>query len=284
MNPSLLAIELSFYRGHIPSLAHDMIAQTIAKKIGATKNGILYTIEGTRASGEPNTSCGNSIINATTMHFSAIRNIALSDRKDKHVAIARFNSQAKIFVLGDDNLLASPIPLDVATMRQTLAQCGIDAKFKDTDRDNAEFCSCRFWQLGPNETLIGPKPGRVIPKLGWATNMLFKNREKMYEHIRGVALGMHESVNHVPVLRAIITTILRVTKAHNVASIPDKYAFHFKNDRKMEATAYTFAQFEAVYGLPREKVLAFERRLDSVAELPHRIDDPLIDVLVARDT
>jgi hypothetical protein len=285
MNPELLRLELAFYRDHIDAEAYMMIKHTIQRKIGMTKNGVLYTVEGTRASGEPNTSCGNSIINGITMLYAA-RQTLLADsdtpRQQRVLNVGNLLRNCRVFLLGDDNTLMSPVKLDVAKMRENLSRCGIEAKFKDTTRMTAEFCSCRFWMVGDNETLLGPKPGRVIPKLGWATNMNFPSREKLYEHVRGIALGMHASVNHIPVLRAIIATILRVTKG--VASIPDPYAFHFKPSRMREATVQTFAQFEAIYGLSRERVLAFEAKLDRVKELPHRIDDSVIDVLVAVDT
>jgi len=176
----------------------------------------------------------------------------------------------------------SPFKLDVAFMREALARLGINGKFKDTNRALAEFCSCRFWQLDVNQTMLGPKPGRVIPKLGWATNMIFKNRDKMYEHVRGIALGMHSAVNHIPILRAVINTILRITQRH--ASIPDPYAFHFKTERMYEATALTFAHFEVIYGITRRQVEAFEASLQLVNELPYRIDNYLIDRMVEVDS
>jgi len=77
--------------------------------------------------------------------------------------------------------------------------------------DDVEFCSNRLYETS-NGLVFGPKPGRVLAKLGYIVNPPENvTRESM---MRGVALGLRTSCSFIPPLRTVIDRVLELTEGH----------------------------------------------------------------------
>lgn len=117
-----------------------------------------------RKSGDPNTSVGNSLINALAHLFTfaklyaEIHKMDVMDVEPKHL-------NSYFMVIGDDNLGMIPLmfqqAIEEGKLDKILKQLGFKAKSKlRKGFKNTEFCSGRLWQIDDNEWCLGPKPAR----------------------------------------------------------------------------------------------------------------------------
>jgi hypothetical protein len=195
---------------------------------GVTTHGCVYSIRGTRKSGDPYTSVFNSIINGL-MHVYCIcrgRRAAAEPLGDRQVnasiprslpvlvsiiGVSEALRIVRMLVQGDDNLLVHHP--NYRPDFSLLLKLGFKA-------DNiyrkhlmlAEFCSCYMYRLKDGALSFGPKLGRVLLK--------FLNFVRPPLHLdplgmaRGVALGFTGASMFVPGMRAVIDRILELTSGH----------------------------------------------------------------------
>jgi len=187
------------------------------KTHGWTTHGCKYSIRGTRKSGDPFTSCFNSLINGFLHLYCFVRGGASLGRVLKHV---------RMLVQGDDNLLVHHPTLKPRF--DLLASLGFKAdNIYRKHLLHAEFCSCRVFALKDGRVAFGPKLGRVLLKL------LCFVEPPLYEHCfsvaRGVALGFVGATSYVPGLRRIVVRILELTSGHK-AYKPRSEDFKMKFD------------------------------------------------------
>jgi hypothetical protein len=186
------------------------------KRIGATNNGICYGIDGTMASGRPETSCGNSLNNG----FDTLLNLQL---QNSEIPFRSLVAAVRLAVLGDDNVL-----IREATLAPLSSICYANAGLKSEliERPNsfdATFCSSRFW---PTDTgiVLGPKPSRVIAKLGWIVNA---PTDRATNVLKSKLLSLEDSCRFVPPLNVIIqhnkrllTATKRMDRGFDKSQIP----------------------------------------------------------------
>jgi hypothetical protein len=115
------------------------------KSKGVMRTGIIYQSKDGRNSGDPNTSCGNSTLNGITS----------AEGIKKH-----------IHLLGTKEF--------VPAMEAHYSRFGFVAKpMVSTELCQVDFCSKLFWPTADG-TVLGPKPGRCLPKMGYSCRKLSK--------------------------------------------------------------------------------------------------------------
>lgn len=223
--------------------------------VGFTRSGIMYKISATRKTGDPNTSVGNSILSATT---------AVELMKAYGVP----KTDYAIIVLGDDTVIIKNSAF-VITENQVKAhylRFGFISKpVLGADPRDATFCSQHFWPTADG-TILGPKVGRSLCKLGWSVN---KNVD-----VLGVALGLKNNCSAIPVLREYVAAIERICK--HVSPIPSPYRI---STRLHEPIEETYAVFSRWYGNWEEA----ERQLKSLTQIPVQIHLPCLDAWLIAD-
>jgi len=175
------------------------------KTHGYTHHGWFYKCAGTRKSGDPYTSLMNSIINGLSHLYLYCKWTGKSVRDA--------SSSIKMLLQGDDNLLRHRECV-VFPWQEGMATLGFDsaAQYR-SNLEEAEFCSNRLYPVWRTETergyVFGPKPGKVLAKLGYIINPPKNVRPAVM--MRGVALGLQKNCNHIPPLKVVIDRILSLT-------------------------------------------------------------------------
>jgi hypothetical protein len=181
---------------------------------GFTTHGCKYKIPGTRKSGDPFTSCFNSLLNALLHLYCFVRGEAErfpvgSKERDSLLGIAkRILQSIRMLVQGDDNLMVYH-----PTLRprfDLLLKLGFKADniHRSTIMD-AEFCSCHMFRMRDGSLSFGPKLGRLLLKF-----MSFiepPKHENPLSLARGVAIGHYPASSFIPGLRKILDRVLILT-------------------------------------------------------------------------
>jgi len=112
---------------------------------------------------------------------------------------------------GDDNAMRHLEQVEFP-WKEGMAGLGFDSEaIYRQSFEELEFCSARLY-LTTSGYVFGPKPGKVLAKLGYIINPpIDVTRESM---LKGVALGLQKSCNHIPPLKSVITRILQLTQKH----------------------------------------------------------------------
>lgn len=194
--------------------------------LGTTAHQIRYWIVGTRQSGVPNTSVGNSLLNG-----AAVKLVLLLAGCYVHW----------IIVHGDDFLAAIPVEYMERVRvvnREVMHALGLCVETAFYRRPtHVEFCSGR-WYSSEDGYTYGPKPGRLLAKLFWSTTPAVKTKRQK-EWIRGVALGLVKDTAHVPIVHCVMRRVLELT--YNVKTrsiIVDDYKFHLSHARQPTRETY----------------------------------------------
>jgi hypothetical protein len=225
---------------------------SMRKAQGRTTKGIKYSVEGTRRSGDPNTSCGNSYQNALMTLFS-------SQQADLH---------------------NDPTPAAVNLADDILRRLGFapETILHDSYRLGS-FCSSLFWPAladGNPVYVLGPKIGRTITKLFWNTTTIDDK-----EWARAVAVGLQTDVSHIPILRVAVQTVIDLTEGVRTIVLPDDHKFHLLRPVQMDVAVWHFVS--ELYGVNPSQVLDVEVAIQSIRRLPARIDHPILNHMIEVD-
>lgn len=194
----------------LPRDASIVLAEQLHVR-GKTSHGHFYERDGGRCSGDPNTSVGNSLLNAMALLWAL------------WVCMVSVQS-IRIIVLGDDSVTAIKEKPDDPEFSDkiihALQRLGFKVKLKvHEDPDLVEFCSGRFWCTTEGR-VWGPKPGRWLSKIGFSVG----SEEKPLTWFKGVLLGVKQNTAHVPVLGATVKHLLTMlTHVKAKASQPESY-------------------------------------------------------------
>jgi hypothetical protein len=83
----------------------------------------------------------------------------------------------------------------VSTIRNVSLALGFETKVKSsTQWSQVEYCSSLFWPTD-NGTVLGPKIGKRLPKIGFSLNPL------KIAAVKGMLIGLQIECGYVPVLR-----------------------------------------------------------------------------------
>jgi hypothetical protein len=182
-----------------PRAVRDLIKGNVNAR-GRSRFGIVYFIPGTRKSGDPYTSLGNSLLNVLS-HIFIYSN-------QMHLDALTAKSHLHMLAQGDDNLCIVSHHADI-DWRRCFARLGMDAEaIKRDDITQAEFCSSLFLKDGDRIHMC-PKPGRVMAKLG-----CFRSLPKtvtQQQALRGSVLGLYNSFSFLPGMKSLFDDILSET-------------------------------------------------------------------------
>ncbi len=187
--------------------------------VGYTRNGVKYTTDHGMCSGNPQTSAGNSQNTGLTA----------ASTLDK---VFGPNENSKTAVMGDDNTSIvkesshrkSGLTLEQAktAIEESLKGYGFIPKVKiHTSLAKAEFCSGVFWPAvvnGVETYVLGAKPGKQLPKIGYATS-----RHKP-EIVKGMFEGNKQAYHYVPLLNIYCEAMLRKMAGVKTGVYVDKEA------------------------------------------------------------
>ncbi len=187
-----LQFEFAHYRrGGATKFVQSLFAEQLHTHGRSKKYDIKYTVPGTRKSGTPNTSIGNSILN-----FSICG----------HIMRALGISAYTMFAMGDDNLVvcnAAGVG-DLAGYPARIAELSRPLGFKaeailHTNSLAPSFCSGRFWPVGTGY-VFGPKITRILAKSFW---WIPDKGVSMRKYRKTVEASLYDIVGHVPVLHRL---------------------------------------------------------------------------------
>jgi len=233
---------------------------------GFTPSGVGYKTRFRRRSGEPQTSCGNSIMTALVYMMVLWKNgYALND--------------VRMVVLGDDMLMvAYKEDITKIDFRSELAAIGFKAKIKLPPKTHAQFCSGRFYPA-LDGVVLGPKIFRWLPKIGFTLVQVLHDEEKI--HLRGVALGFWKDVAHIPILSHYAQRVLSLTSDISAPiAVPDYYQHAREPHHPSEAIHWFLG---AIYGHHAENFGKLIELIDGIKSFPHAIEWPGVSDLLIID-
>lgn len=163
--------------------------------------GLFFSRLGMVASGVPNTTVGNSILNGMLTAFILEK------------AGGKLGRDYAVMVRGDDMIAVVRRGLCLEFSKQT-ERLGLTPKMKRGHPvEKVTFCSNAFYPAihnGHNVWVAAPTL-RAMLKIAWTTSVvpfIFWR-----SHARGVALGLYDLTYHIPIFRAYLETVLRLCPA-----------------------------------------------------------------------
>jgi hypothetical protein len=242
------------------------------KVVGRSAHGHRYNIDGTRCSGDPNTSPGNALLDACAILYAWIECTGVQQPT---------RDDLRIIVNGDDACVASNYHVDVVQFMAALHSLGFKPKTKLFNTvEELDFCSGRFWACtvnGVHTHVFGPMPGKLMSRIGASVSRV----TDPLRWFRGVLLGFERDTNHVPLVSQLVKRGLHLTSGCKTRPIQDEHKFHVSVEA--EACPETYAQLHLVYGLTAADVESFERYLTTINSLPFVADHYVMDILVGID-
>jgi len=234
---------------------------------GTSSHGHEYSCDGTRCSGDPNTSCGNSMLTVVSVLVSLLESNSIKDI-----------NEVRILVMGDDSVVALKTRPYDSDLVDRLADLGLKAKVKlHQDADMVEFCSGRFWRIAENVRVFGPKPGRFLAKIMYSVTP----QSEGASWLKGVLSGVKQDVNHVPVVSHIVKHVLQLLPKGSAKPKTEDHKFHVSREYTM--TDYTVAQFCKIYGLSQSDIDSVRDYVNSIRFLPVLLSHPVLETLVDVD-
>jgi hypothetical protein len=234
-------------------------------KVGRTKHGWRYKLLFEVCSGDPDTTVGNSIshmkmwlalyydVNGTTSPYSPGERI-----HDFRVLVAGDNSIAMV----EESQLGAFITMAITKFRL----CGFTLQAETPLRGVHQgiFCSGRLWQVSPLDFVYGPKIGRVLGKTFYRLGGHHSEKSDL-RWLRGVALGLENSTRFIPILRTVISGIIRDTLGYRAFPKAEKEEPWMVHASRYHSTSpETWAQFCALYSCTVDDALAVEAFLTSL--------------------
>jgi hypothetical protein len=234
---------------------------------GLSMNGWMVKVEFRRASGDAQTSVGNTEQNVEVTVYACktpVRPMIIGENAAGSVS-------------GDDLGMLSAVEPEIEEFRARAARLGfpVEASISQNLWD-FEFCS-KLMYPSMDGFIPAPKLGRMITKFGWKI-------EKPFEDLRSVASVCLDDMWHVPFAREFLQTILRilpVTKRRKVIPEAD-YKMHVA--RRHETSPDVWPFLENRYGLTRADHLHFCELLSQLHTFPVVISVAWAPRILRRDS
>jgi hypothetical protein len=265
-------------------------------RMGRGSNSIAVDVPGGRKSGQPHTSLGNSIVNAKVVTFGILAATNGVDFKNQPIP-------GHMLVLGDDNLIATNVNVNLDAAANAMRVLGFQPKLKSHDSiDDAEFCSSVFWRT-KNGRSLGPKIGRVIAKTGHCTNPPYGPDHPNFPLFSAILTsGTYRSIALVSPATPFIKEMVSAADRHLECLKSDKPSVEVAVDRYRNLEGYGFSRhFAGVvpshrtfdeetvqhvcsrYGITTEQCHGFAATIQSAASLPFRLACPVAQRIIAED-
>jgi hypothetical protein len=194
---------------------------------------------------------------------------------------------------GDDTIYVARRESVGAEFQDRRLSLGLRYKQKQVPLDQAyrgEFCQYRPWPTSARRIVWGPKPGRLIAKLGWTPDKLRTAKARI--RLRGIALGYAQTVAHVPFLRYFIPKLLSLTEGVDTA--PSRADWDLRANKSHQPCEHDFVlggvdypsthnMLYALYGLTADDEGSFVAALNAVTTLPSLFSHYTLDRLAQVD-
>jgi hypothetical protein len=220
--------------------------------VGQTQHGLVYECPGTRKSGDPNTTLGNSLINALVIAY-ALSKCGIDD--------------FRILVGGDDCVISTFRPFDIKYFDFVLGSLGFRPKSKRVEPHLVDFYSSWFIPSSSGVVLT-PKLGRMFAKIGFSVKPLVRPRE----WLAGVIRGNYDLYYHVPWVRAFNDKMLALL----AGVIPEFSSREFKINvgRRSESSVEGRWALSAIYGISTDQEKSYYEWLSTLT-LDGKLDHPV---------
>lgn len=247
---------------------------------GRTHNGVRYKGKATVKSGDPDTSSGNTLLcvmPTVKAIVDVVKRLKLRPINDHLLGYARVAGG------GDDDVILVVQTVGIE-LRSVLARDLQEYGYNPTidyyeDYRFAEFYSGRFWPSSEG-TIWGPKIGRVMSKTFYCMDATL-TRTAQLVWLRGVLLGMENDVNHIPILRVVVRSLL--TRTSFIEANPIKTEQRPHSTVKAAATPETFDMMCRLYGCDIHSICECEEYIRQHSRCPWLIDHPLLNKIVEID-
>jgi len=252
-----------------PPLVTKVMNKGIRKR-GRAKFGIQYTVLGTRDSGDPQTSDGNTLHRNLTEAFAICRSAGLT--------AAQFVAGCYQAGLGDDGLTYVSRLWDVSGVPSILRRLGLVPKYNLATGPfrfyDADFLSCHCYPVeledGTAVHVLAPNICRAWSKYGWFTRP--PAGVPLSNLVRGDAIGRCRVYVGLPFLRILNARTLELTatcEAHTV-----RYILSHDTHKRIRPSDATYMIFMHLYGLTRADEEDFARAVATVPSLPFAVNFP----------
>lgn len=257
LNMTMLEFE-KWFLNLIPEAHERMpeIKQFWTSVSGVGKNGISFEVPWGRRSGDMWTSCFNSLINLTIVNFV-------------------FGPDTLAIAKGDDGFLGTNSNVTIEEIVEIYSRLGMTVKVKEIPHiSQLSYCSGFFYH-----TDLGYKwglaPFRVLSKLGM--NM-HKHPAKIHKRLLfGTALSMLPIGNHVPLLGALLRSIVMSgTKSGILPIMPEYEDWRTTSETTDRISWLGYCEYAAAIGWSVGKIIAIEDRFSqlNLSDFPIVLDDP----------
>lgn len=237
------------------------------KTTGYSQFGLKYNRVGGRDTGTPETSSGNSQMNAIK-----ILNFL-------HTYLPTFDYAKPPFcvcIQGDDSLVA----INRSFLSQRLSDMmiehskslGFKIKYVKITQNlyDVDYCSRYFWPTDNHSFgyVLAPKIGKVLAKIGYSRTKVID----YMRHNKGIAMGLALPVSNVPFLHEWQLKMAHLTRSTPEVEIPVDYSI--RNSQYHNYTDETWEVLYHHYGLTQLDLTEFIRSLEMVNSLPFKIPFP----------
>ncbi len=244
----------------LPSRGQRLLRKQI-DKFGGTKNGVSFKCHGCRASGDDDTTLGNTLLNIGYMRplleEALVNNISVAE-------VCRY-------VVNAYRLL------------------GWELDMVERDMDNISFCSGLFWPvqcrwvegLGFVDRVYGPKVGRFIARFGHDAH---GNGFSRVKYLRSIAQGWRNSLQHVPLLGDFIRSLQQwAGEGATYERVVRALSWRPSTGEAFDASADTWRMFVDRYQMTKSEIASVAQLLERVIPGPLVSDDPALVRMVERD-
>jgi hypothetical protein len=276
VNTTLLSLERAIYRacGCPPDVLRCLERQDDIRAENP-KLGVMFSCRGSRASGDNNTSVGNSLINAY-LHIMAM----------EHFKVQKYS----MIFMGDDNLIilerGSASRVDLESLIEYFRGYGLaSVPHLREHRLQAEFCSGRFWRVADSSEIVvsagrsadnackyvfGPKIGRILSKTFWRMSP-FDPMVSDEEYLKAIVVSIRCTTSHIPLLRGVVTRLH--DRLNSVKYKPHAvYEQYHTADRRYDAHEDEFIELAVACALSGLDVGATELRALETKMATEKVD------------
>jgi hypothetical protein len=242
---------------------------------GYCRYGTMYSVDGTRRSGDHQTSCGNTMLTSIALLYVMCAHNGLS--------VADALLRLRLFALGDDSYMVANFSLFLGLdLKASLLSLGLNFKPRvhvgPDCAHHATFLASRFYPVdrvledGTRVAcvVLAPCIGRVVGKIGYYANA--PKRASPLALVRSDALGRHRDLAPVPFLRCLVGTMLRLTRGTSMSASPALHDHKVHLGHVYQPNEATYRMVQAVYGLTRDQEGEYAAMLDATHSLPVVVD------------
>jgi len=225
---------------------------------GVSQHGIRYSIPYTRKSGDPNTTLGNSILNAFA-----------------HVVVWELlGLQCRLLVMGDDAVLWSSEHIDVRRYTNTYRDSGFELELTHNSEIDVEFCSSHFVPV-ERGFILTPKLGRFLAKLPYRIGGTGNNLEWFH----GVLIANLNVFSHIDFMTHYLLHLKSLLPSRYIKCTVDEIR---RVSGAVVPTSATSQWLFDHYGLDQVTIEHFKSYVNGIT-LETVLDHPLVDILLAVD-